>query len=132
MSHHLDAFNFHTSNSPQPGVVTPAWGGDEGKLPAPRAVPPDDLEFKFSHCYLPVKGLGKDFPSGPVVRNPSANAGDTVSIPGRGTKVPRCCCAVTKSCQTLGDPMDYRTPGFPVHHQLPEFAQVHVHRPQGN
>ena len=26
------------------------------------------------------------------------------------------------------DPMDCRTPGFPVHHQLPEFTQTHVHR----
>ena len=26
------------------------------------------------------------------------------------------------------DPMDYSTPGFPVHHQLPELAQSHVHR----
>ena len=24
--------------------------------------------------------------------------------------------------------MDYSTPGFPVHHQLPQFAQTHVHR----
>ena len=24
--------------------------------------------------------------------------------------------------------MDYSTPGFPVHHQLPELAQIHVHR----
>ena len=24
--------------------------------------------------------------------------------------------------------MDYSTPGFPVHHQLPELAQMHVHR----
>ena len=28
----------------------------------------------------------------------------------------------------LCDPMDYSTPGFPVHHQLPELAQTHVHR----
>ena len=27
----------------------------------------------------------------------------------------------------LGDPMDCRTPGLPVHHQLPELAQRHVH-----
>ena len=26
------------------------------------------------------------------------------------------------------NPMDCSTPGFPVHHQLPEFAQTHVHR----
>ena len=28
---------------------------------------------------------------------------------------------------TLGNPMDCSTPGFPVHHQLPELAQTHVH-----
>ena len=28
----------------------------------------------------------------------------------------------------LCDPMDCSTPGFPVHHQLPEFTQTHVHR----
>ena len=28
----------------------------------------------------------------------------------------------------LCDPMDCSTPGFPVHHQLPELAQTHVHR----
>ena len=32
-----------------------------------------------------------------------------------------------QSCLTLCDPMDYSTPGFPVHHQLPELAQTHVH-----
>ena len=37
-----------------------------------------------------------------------------------------CCCSVTKSCLTLGDPMDCSTPGYPVHHRLPEFAQTHV------
>ena len=28
---------------------------------------------------------------------------------------------------TLCDPMDYSTPGLPVHHKLPEFTQTHVH-----
>ena len=36
--------------------------------------------------------------------------------------------SVTQSCPTLLDPMDWRTPGFPVHHQLPELAQTHVHQ----
>ena len=31
-------------------------------------------------------------------------------------------------CPTLCDPMDCSTPGLPVHHQLPEFTQTHVHR----
>ena len=35
---------------------------------------------------------------------------------------------VTQSCPTLCDPMDYRTPGFPVHHQLLELTQTHVHQ----
>ena len=34
---------------------------------------------------------------------------------------------VTQSCPALCDPMDCSTPGFPVHHQLPELAQNHVH-----
>ena len=36
--------------------------------------------------------------------------------------------SVTQSCPTLCYPMDCSTPGFPVHHQLPEFTQTHVHR----
>ena len=33
-----------------------------------------------------------------------------------------------QSCLTLCDPMNLSTPGLPVHHQLPEFTQTHVHR----
>ena len=35
--------------------------------------------------------------------------------------------SVTQSCPTLCDPMDCSTPGFPVHHQLPELTQTPVH-----
>ena len=35
--------------------------------------------------------------------------------------------SVTQSCLTLCLPMDCSTPGLPVHHQLPELAQTHVH-----
>ena len=35
--------------------------------------------------------------------------------------------SVTQLCLTLCDPMDCSTPGFPVHHQLPELTQIHVH-----
>ena len=38
-----------------------------------------------------------------------------------------CCCSVIKSCTTLCSPMDCSTPGLPVPHYLPEFAQAHVH-----
>ena len=36
--------------------------------------------------------------------------------------------SVAQSCPTLCGPMNCNTPGLPVHHQLPEFTQTHVHR----
>ena len=36
--------------------------------------------------------------------------------------------SVAQSCPTLCDPMNHSTPGLPVHHQLSEFTQTHVHR----
>ena len=35
--------------------------------------------------------------------------------------------SVAQSCPTLCDPMNHSTPGLPVHHQLPEFTQTHLH-----
>ena len=35
--------------------------------------------------------------------------------------------SVAQSCPTLCDPMNCRTPGLPVHYQLPESTQTHVH-----
>ena len=36
--------------------------------------------------------------------------------------------SVAQSCLTLCDPMNHSTPGLPVHYQLPEFTQTHVHQ----
>ena len=35
--------------------------------------------------------------------------------------------SVAQSCPTLCDPMNHSTPGLPVHHQLQEFTQTHIH-----
>ena len=35
--------------------------------------------------------------------------------------------SVSQSCPTLCNPMNHSTPGLPVHHQLLEFTQIHVH-----
>ena len=35
--------------------------------------------------------------------------------------------SVTQSCLTLWNSVNWSTPGLPVHHQLPEFTQTHVH-----
>ena len=36
--------------------------------------------------------------------------------------------SIAQSCLTLWEPMDCSTQGLPVHHQLSEFTQTHVHR----
>ena len=36
--------------------------------------------------------------------------------------------SIAQSCPTLCNPMNRSTPGLPVHHQLPEFTQIHVHQ----
>ena len=46
---------------------------------------------------------------------------------GNGTSLPQFS-SVAQSCPTLCSPMHLRTPGLPVHHQLPEFIQTYVHR----
>ena len=35
--------------------------------------------------------------------------------------------SVAQSCPTLCDPINHSTPGLPVHHQLPESTQTHLH-----
>ena len=42
------------------------------------------------------------------------------------TTVQSNCCSVAQLCLTLCDPVDCSTPGFPVFHYLPEFAQIHI------
>ena len=36
--------------------------------------------------------------------------------------------SIAQSCPTLCDSMNHSMPGLPVHHHLPEFTQIHVHR----
>ena len=53
------------------------------------------------------------------------------SFPGQNTGSSVQCSSVqfssvTQSCLTLWDPMNCSMPGLPVHHQLPEFTQIHV------
>ena len=51
-----------------------------------------------------------------VLRNCSEEVKGTVKV------------KVTQLCPTLCDPMNCSRPGLPVHHQLLEFTQTHVHR----
>ena len=47
-------------------------------------------------------------------------------MPGKTPSSPQFS-SVAQSCPALCHPMDCSTPGLPVHHQLPEFTQTHVH-----
>ena len=80
------------------------WSG----LPFP---PPEDLPDPGTKPRSPA--LQADFlPSDP---------------PGKPNFILEYCCLVAQSCLALCDPKSCSTPGFPVLHYLPEFAQTHVH-----
>ena len=53
---------------------------------------------------FPLKNNIGDFPGGPVVKNTPSNAGDTGSIPGRGTKIPHAAGQLSPRAATT-DPM---------------------------
>ena len=49
------------------------------------------------------------------------------SLPAEPSEKPPQFGSVAQSCPTLCDPMNHSTPGLPVHHQLPNFTEIHVH-----
>ena len=78
-----------------------------------------ELVMLSNHLILccPLLTLPSIFPSIRVFFNNSAFCFSSVRFS-----------SVVQSCPTLCDPMNRSTPGLPVHHQLPEFTQTHVHR----
>ena len=76
--------------------------------------------WPVGHCRYAIVGSGS--PS-----NPAAISTPAMS-PEKGRLSSVQFSSVIQSCPTLCDPMNCSTPGLPVHHQLPEFTQTHVHR----
>ena len=94
----------------------------------------------MSACWWVTSGLGPGAAGGP--EKPMA-----AGLLGRSLPLPNllldCLCqhqhpygkilmfsqfsSVAQSCPSLCDPMNHSMPGLPVHHQLPEFTQTHVH-----
>ena len=79
---------------------------------------------------LPCPSLG-DLPNPEIKpRSPASSALQVDSLhtetPGKADPNPSVS-SVAQSCPTLCDPVDCSMPGFPVHHQLPEFTQTRVH-----
>ena len=58
---------------------------------------------------------------------PSFNIKESMSMLNMPSKLSVQFSSVAQSCPILCDPMNRSTPGLPVHHQLPEFTQTHVH-----
>ena len=87
---------------------------------------PSSVKWEWK-CYLPRQLLGGlmtcfSESSGPDIPQALPTA-EWVAVP-----LPLfVACSVVQSCPTLCDPMDCSTPGSPVLHHLPEFAQIHVH-----
>ena len=75
-----------------------------------------------SSCSLP-ESLSLLFSSG--TWSPGPNPDKLWELNSRNA---HCCCSVAQLCPTLCDPMDCSSLGLPVHHQLPELSQTHVHR----
>ena len=71
---------------------------------------PPDLRFSGFHATIQTV---------PLQGGPMSVLIGGVRIEGRTALAP---------CLTLCHPMDYSMPDFPVHHQLPELAQIHVHQ----
>ena len=75
-----------------------------------------------------TKTKSRDFPGGPVVKTPAANArGMGSSLVGELRSHMLQFSSVAQSYLTLCDPKDCSMPGFPVHHQLLEPTQTCVH-----
>ena len=76
----------------------------------------------------PEKGL----PGGPAVKTPRFHCRGHVFRRWSETEISmlrgQSVSSIAQSCPTLCNPMNCSIPGLPVHHQLPEFTQIHVHQ----
>ena len=91
------------------------WSG----LPFPSPGDLPDLGIKPSLLYCRQTVYQLSFKGSPKEHGRYSKFDDYHSVQFR---------SVAQLCSTLCDPMNCSTPGFPVHHQLPEFTQTHVHR----
>ena len=105
-----------------PGLEEREWKEERGRAPSvslPAAAQPWLFPQPQQHRLLPAKGCqgaprrGEAW--GRALRHVANVDQPVVQFS-----------SVAHSCPTLCDPMDCSTPGFPVHHQLPELAQTHV------
>ena len=66
------------------------------------------VKVGFSACMQGLNQTLRDFPGVPVVKNPLPNAGDVVSIPGQGTKIPHATGPLSSHAAQLLSPLRSR------------------------
>ena len=81
------------------------------------------LPFTISHTLLILMSIESMMPSNHLLQHHSSKA----SVLQCSAFFMSSVSSVAQSCPALCDPMNPSTPGLPVHHQLPEFTQTHVH-----
>ena len=77
---------------------------------------------------LATKNVSKHCQMTPGAKSPELRTTALETSPVSSSVHFSSCNVQTQSCLTLCNPMDGTMPGLPVHHQLPELAQTHVHR----
>ena len=88
------------------------------------------LFFRFFSHYRPLQSIGYSFLYRGTFKWKKYRREDK----GKVTRLPWSLesrvqfSSVAQSCPTLCNPINCSTPGLPVHHQLPEFTETHVHR----
>ena len=96
-----DPIDSSPPGSPVPGILQARnWSG----LPFPSPTYESEKR-KWSHSVMSDSSMG-------IIKKPTRNI---------------CWRRCGEKGLTLCDPMNHSTPGLPVHHQLPEFTQTHVH-----
>ena len=86
-----------------------------------RPPPVSQLQELWTRCHMPSHLLREAGNLNIVAKSPSSET----YIPN---KLSVQFSSVTQLCQTVCHPMDFSTPGFPVHHQLWRLTQTHIHR----
>ena len=83
--------------------------------------------WKSEQSYVPISQVKKNKSQGSVRKFVHEKAFSGLEFPVHVVVSTVQFSSVAQSCPTLCDSMDCNTSGLPVHHQLPEFTQTHVH-----
>ena len=96
------------------------------------------LQYCFFLCFgfLAPGQVGLSSPTRDCIHTPGIGSRSLKPLDRQENLISHLCACLTclqfssvaQSCPTLCYPMNRSTPGLPVHHQLPEFTQTHVHR----